>query len=259
VKHLNIKTTKTDNDNYRLAYIFDQRDSDDYLLFLHGLFSDMQGSKASFLREYAKKHGKNFIAFDMRGHGSSDGDFSSFGVSHWVQDTCEVISQLIPPHGKITIIGSSMGAWVALRVALKIEMANIITLAAAVDLTEEVLLSRLDQGQQQRLEQQGYVDLPDCYNEGNYYRLSKLLFVDGRQNLLLGSGKLNFMKTNVCIIHGSEDADVPHLQSQKLAAETNAKQLEYHLLTGKDHRLSDQQSLDFIASILTKLLELPKL
>jgi pimeloyl-ACP methyl ester carboxylesterase len=46
------------------------------VVFLGGLKSDMMGTKAVFLEEWAQAQGRAFLRFDYSGHGESSGSFT---------------------------------------------------------------------------------------------------------------------------------------------------------------------------------------
>ena len=46
------------------------------VLFLGGFMSDMEGTKAVFLENWAKRAGRAFLRFDYSGHGSSSEEFT---------------------------------------------------------------------------------------------------------------------------------------------------------------------------------------
>ena len=63
------------------------------LVFLGGFMSDMMGSKATHLEDWAKKNHYGFLRFDYSGHGQSSGVFESCNISDWVEDTYEIITE----------------------------------------------------------------------------------------------------------------------------------------------------------------------
>ena len=81
------------------------------LVFLGGFMSDMMGSKATHLEDWAKKNHYGFLRFDYSGHGQSSGVFESCNISDWVEDTYEIITEKTT--GPIILIGSSMGGWIS--------------------------------------------------------------------------------------------------------------------------------------------------
>ena len=64
------------------------------VVFLGGLKSDMEGTKAVFLEEWAKKQGRAFLRFDYSGHGESSGEFTEGCIGDWAEDTAEAVAAL---------------------------------------------------------------------------------------------------------------------------------------------------------------------
>ena len=77
------------------------------VVFLGGLRSDMAGTKAVFLEEYAKSRGRAFLRFDYSGHGESSGAFTEGCIGDWAEDAAEVLDRLAPK--RVVLVGSSMG------------------------------------------------------------------------------------------------------------------------------------------------------
>ena len=94
------------SDGTRLAYRKTEG-SGPTVIWCGGLKSDMEGSKATFLEDWARERGQAFIRFDYFGHGASDGDFIDGTISRWASDTIAVIDALCG--GKCILVGSSMG------------------------------------------------------------------------------------------------------------------------------------------------------
>ena len=69
----------------------------------------MNGSKALTVERYARKNKLNFIRFDCRGHGKSEGKFEDFTISDWRKDLLDIIDNIAK--GPQVLIGSSMGGW----------------------------------------------------------------------------------------------------------------------------------------------------
>ena len=115
------------------------------LLFLGGFRSDMSGTKATALDDFAAATARAYTRFDYRGHGASSGRFEELTFGDWVEDALGVLDRVT--EGAQILIGSSMGAWVALRLALRRaeRVAGLVTLAAAPDFTEELIWARLDE------------------------------------------------------------------------------------------------------------------
>jgi len=85
------------------------------IIFIHGLNSDMNGVKALTVERYARKNNLNFIRFDCRGHGKSEGKFEEFTISDWRKDLLDIIDNIAK--GPQILIGSSMGGWLMMLAA----------------------------------------------------------------------------------------------------------------------------------------------
>ena len=85
------------------------------VVFLSGLKSDKEGTKAIFLSKWAKKNKIDFLRFDYRGHGASSGNFEETSISDWLEDTKNIVLSLTS--GPQILVGSSLGGWISLLFA----------------------------------------------------------------------------------------------------------------------------------------------
>src|SRR5689334_9917242 len=86
------------------------------LVFLPGYASDMEGAKALALDAFAERRGLGMLRFDYSGTGSSGGDFEDGTLALWLEDSLAGLDAVT--EGPLILIGSSMGGWIALHVAL---------------------------------------------------------------------------------------------------------------------------------------------
>ena len=77
------------------------------VVFLSGLKSDKEGTKAIFLSQWAEKNNRDFLRFDYRGHGASSGTFEETSISDWLEDTKSIVFSLTS--GPQILVGSSLG------------------------------------------------------------------------------------------------------------------------------------------------------
>src|ERR1700750_1513834 len=78
------------------------------VVWLGGFRSDMTGTKAEALADWASAKGRAYLRFDYLGHGSSSGDFQAKGtISRWREDALAVLDDLV--NGRVILVGSSMG------------------------------------------------------------------------------------------------------------------------------------------------------
>jgi len=64
------------------------------VVFLGGLKSDMMGTKAVFLEDWAKREGRAFLRFDYRGTGNPRVVFTDGCIGDWAQDTRAAVEAL---------------------------------------------------------------------------------------------------------------------------------------------------------------------
>jgi len=155
------------------------------VVFLGGLMSDMTGTKALHLEDWARARGRAFVRFDYSGHGQSEGAFTEGSIGDWAADARAVIGACT--EGPQVLVGSSMGGWVSLILARDMpdRVAGVVTIAAAPDFTEDSMWAGFTAAQRETLMTEGLVHLPSDY--GDPYPISRRLIEDGRDNLVLRS------------------------------------------------------------------------
>ncbi len=220
------------------------------ILFLSGLKSDMEGTKAVALEAWAKAEGRAFLRFDYSGHGQSSGTFAEGSIGDWHQDTLAVVDQLID--GPVLVVGSSMGGWQALLLARARpgRVVGLVTIAAAPDFTEDGYWAGFSEAQKAELDREGFVTLPSEYDED--YIITKRLIEDGRDHLVLRSA----MRLNMPVrfLQGTEDTAVPTAQAVKLLEHVEGNDIRLTLVKGADHRFSDDECLRTIQKMVKVVL-----
>jgi pimeloyl-ACP methyl ester carboxylesterase len=220
------------------------------LMFLGGFRSDMSGTKATALDDFAAATGRAYTRFDYRGHGASSGRFEELALGDWIADGLEVLDRVA--EGPQILIGSSMGAWVALHLALLRpgRMAGLVTMAAAPDFTEELIWARLDEGQRERMRREGRIERPSAYAPEPDI-LTLRLIEDGRSHLLLG--RPIALPCPARLIHGTADADVPWVFSLRLLDRLQSADARLTLIKGGDHRLSEPPQIEAMLAAVAEL------
>lgn len=216
------------------------------LMWLGGFRSDMRGTKAAFLDAYAADRGLAFTRHDYSGHGESGGRFEDGTVSRWVDESLAVLRHFT--RGPQILVGSSMGAWIALRMAAELRkagldgnpVAGLVLLAPAPDFTADLVEPRLTEAQRDDLAVRGFVAQASGYSpEPDIY--TRALLEDGRLNRVL-TGRID-THCPVHVIHGLADAVVPTEHALKLVSHLPADDVTVSLVPGGDHRLSRPEDL----------------
>lgn len=220
------------------------------VVFLGGFKSDMTGTKAQFLSDWAHEQGRAFLRFDYSGHGQSSGEFEDGCIGDWFADALAVLDGLT--EGPQVLVGSSMGGWIALLLARARpeRVAALVGIAAAPDFTEDSMWEGFDETQRADLAGQGFVDLPSDYSD-EPYRITRRLIEDGRRHLVLRAPlRLPFP---VRLLQGTEDTDVPLAVALRLMEHADSPDLRLTLVKGADHRFSEPENLALLAQTLEAL------
>lgn len=221
------------------------------VVFLGGFKSDMSGTKAIFLEEWAQREGRSFLRFDYSGHGESSGRFEDGTISDWLDDAAAAITQLTS--GRQILVGSSMGGWIALLLAAQMpdEVEGLITIAAAPDFTEQGFWSGFTVDQRAELERVGHVALPSQYSDAPNI-ITKKLIEDGRQNLIMTRPLV--LPFPVRLLQGTSDEDVPVDWARDLLDHAEGEDIRLTLVKGADHRFSTPDCLALIVQSVTEVL-----
>ena len=107
-KYIKISSTK------KLRYIDNYFKKKLFIIFLPGFMSDIEGEKPQTFLKFAKRNKLGFLSLEYSGHGKSSGIFTKGNISVWSKDAKIVIKRIIKKNNFI-LIGSSMGAWIALN------------------------------------------------------------------------------------------------------------------------------------------------
>jgi pimeloyl-ACP methyl ester carboxylesterase len=220
------------------------------LTFLHGFRSDMRGEKAETLAALAAARGQAMLRFDCSGHGASGGEFASGSIGRWRDDALAVIDAIAP--GPLLLVGSSMGGWLALLVALARgpRVRGLVGIAAAPDFTETLLWQAMMPDERATLLRDGRLIVASDYGEP--FALTRELIEEGRRHLLLEAPIR--LACPVRLLHGQQDADVPWQTALRLAERLEATDVQVTLVKDGAHRLSRPQDLALIARTVAALL-----
>lgn len=220
------------------------------VVFLPGYRSVMTGEKATALAAFARARGQALVRFDYRGHGMSSGRFEDLVLSDWLDDALAILDRLT--QGPQILVGSSMGGYLSLLAARARpgRIAGLVTVAAAADFTERLLLARLDDAQRAAFERTGLLREPSLY-EADGYPFTWKLVEDGRRHLLLDQPI--DLACPVRLLHGMQDPDVPWAISLEIADRLAGDDVRVHLVKDGDHRLSRPADLRLLTDTLADL------
>lgn len=219
------------------------------VVFLGGFMSDMEGTKALALEDWARAAGRAFLRFDYSGHGQSDGAFTDGSIGDWAADARAVIGALTD--GPQVLVGSSMGGWISALLIREIpeRLAGFVGIAAAPDFTEDSMWAGFSADDRAALERDGVVHLPSDY--GDPYPITRRLIEDGRQNLVLRDRLA--MPFPVRLLQGTEDADVDRQVALNLLDHIEGPDVRLTLLKGADHRFSTPECIALVIAAIDEV------
>ena len=221
------------------------------VVFCCGYASDMLGSKASFLSDFCQKSQLNFLRFDYSGHGQSHGKFTDGTIGQWYEDMMALILGLKLPH-PLTIVGSSMGGWMAMLAARnRPEMVhNLILIAPAPDFPSLLTWPNLSAAARTEIENNGQWQATNP--DGSHGLIfTKKMMTESQNHTLLDKAPFA-LRGKLRILHGTKDEAVPLEHGLRVLDKIQCEDAQLIALANGDHRLSDDKALGLLGS---KILE----
>ena len=202
------------------------------LLFLPGYASDMEGAKALAIDAFAAERGLAMLRLDYSGTGSSAGRFEEGTLAAWLEEALAALDQLT--QGPVIVVGSSMGGWIALHLALMRpeRVQALVGIAAAPDFTSW-----------------GFADGDMAEARG----LARAFWESGQRLVLLE--RPIGIDCPVRLLHGEADQEVPLEVAFRLMAKLRSSDVQLNVLKGGGHRLSEPDEIRAILGTLDALLE----
>ena len=211
----------------------------DYIVFLHGFMSDLEGKKPRSFLKFAKKNKLGFLALEYSGHGKSSGKFTKGNISKWTKETSILIKKIVKTN-KIIFIGSSMGAWIALNQfkIFKKQIKGFLGIGSAPEFLENLMWKKFSKKMKAETIKNRIYNL----KHGDYiYPITLQLIKDGRKNKVVNK-KINY-KTNVTMVHGQKDEVVPVSYSKKVLKIFKNSRKKLVIIKNGDHSLSSPKHL----------------
>jgi pimeloyl-ACP methyl ester carboxylesterase len=227
------------------------------IFWLGGYRSEMTGSKAEALDALGAESGNAVTRFDYSGHGQSGGDFLDGTISRWLEEALAVFATTAGPQ---VVVGSSMGGWIALLLARALlqqgsdRLKEVVLIAPAVDMTEELMRKSFSKKELQALAETGRVDQPSQYSD-QPYPITAGLLEDGKRHLLFGRGI--DVGAPVTILQGGKDPDVPREHAMRLVQHLLTDPVTMTLVPDGDHRLSRPEDLELLQTVVRRALVVP--
>ena len=228
--------------NKKIRFICNIYKDTPFIVFLHGFMSDLEGKKPNVFLKFAKKIKLSFLALEYSGHGKSSGKFINGNITKWSNETSTLIKKFVKKNDFI-IVGSSMGAWLALRQfqEFKKQIKGFLGIGSAPEFLENLMWKKFTKKMKSEIIQKGIIQL----KHGNYeYPITLQLIKDGRKNKVL-TKKIN-SKINITMVHGQKDEVVPVSYSRKVLKIFQKAKKKLVIVKNGDHSLSSQKWLKII-------------
>ena len=235
-KFLKISHTK------KLRYIDNYSKEKLYLIFLPGFMSDIEGKKPQTLLRFAKKKRLGFVALEYSGHGKSTGIFTKGNISIWSSDARKVIKKIVRKNNFI-LIGSSMGAWIALNQFkyFRSQIKGFMGIGSAPEFLTRLMWNKFSKKIKNEILNKGKTIIK---NGGYEYPITYQLIKDGRKNKVLN--KIIYSKINVTMIHGKDDEVVPISSSRSILSIFKKAKKKLVVVKNGDHSLSNSKHLKIL-------------
>jgi pimeloyl-ACP methyl ester carboxylesterase len=218
------------------------------LVFLPGYASDMEGTKALALDAWTESQGRAMLRFDYGGCGISGGEFEAQTLRLWLDDALAMIDRIV--EGPVVLVGSSMGGWLMLHMALARHkrVVGLVGVAAAPDFT----WWGFTEAQKIALMRDGRLVEPNPY--GDAPRVTTRAFWESGEALRMLHVQLP-IDCPVRLLHGLADKDVPYQRSWELAQQLRSADVQLTYVKSGDHRLSRDEDIALLIATISTMLE----
>ncbi|MBM3630642.1 MAG: alpha/beta hydrolase [Alphaproteobacteria bacterium] len=234
----------------KIRYIKKIRKNAPYIVFLHGFMSNLEGKKPKAFLNFAIKNKLGFLSLEYSGHGKSSGKFIDGNISKWSKETTVLIKKVVKKN-YFFLVGSSMGAWIALNQFkfFKKKIKGFLGIGSAPEFLENLMWRKFSKKIKSTIIQKKIYYL----KQGNYeYPITHQLIKNGKQNKIFNK-KFN-ENIKVVMIHGDKDKVVPKLYSKKILKIFNNAQKKLVIIKNGDHSLSNKKNLNIILKELSLII-----
>ena len=231
---------------------------DRQILFITGFLSKRWGNKSKALAQWCEEKGWGFCCYDVRGFGDTEGQFIDYTLSDWIADARLLLNMLRdgrhltrPPQARqdaplprVTIVGNSLGGWIAWLMAQEFqEIERLVLIAPAFNMMG-VRAQSIDPERQHEWQTAGWMPWDDDPLHKDW-PLSWKWVEESEAYWKTSFDRLRPVKTT--IIHGLQDTVILPNGSREfvelLLARDPAYPVELDLVPG-DHRLSSPENVE---------------
>ena len=247
-KYLNISKYR------KLRYSTNNFTKNPYIVFLPGFMSDIEGKKPKSFQSFANKNKIGFLAIEYSGHGKSSGKFIEGNISLWTDDAKRLIKKVVKKN-KFLIIGSSMGAWIALNQFnyFKDQIIGMMGIGSAPEFLDRLMWKKFSKKIKYEIFKKGLAVIKHGDKAKYQYPISHQLIKDGRKNKVFSKKILK--KIQISMFHGEKDEVVPVIFSRKVLSIFKKAKKKLVIIKKGDHSLSDSSSLKMMKNELLSIVK----
>ncbi len=216
---------------------------DRQILFITGFLSKRWGNKSKALAQWCEEKDWGFCCYDVRGFGDSDGQFTDYTLSDWIGDARAVLG-LIKNGPPITIVGNSLGGWIAWLMAQEYPAVEKLVLIAPAFNMMGVRAKQIPAARRQAWKTNGWMPWDDEPAHKDW-PLSWKWVEESEAYWKISYDRLRPVKTT--LLHGLQDTVILPSGSREFVEQLLARDpsfpLELNLIPG-DHRLSSDEQVE---------------
>ncbi|KAA8495606.1 Mycophenolic acid acyl-glucuronide esterase, mitochondrial [Porphyridium purpureum] len=240
----------------KIVYDYYPGEKGPIVMYLPGFFyARSRTAKVNALQTACNRRAQGFLALDYYGTDRSGGEFANGTVSRWVKDVVTILDQILP-NKKVVLVGSGIGGWVMLHVAIQRPEAvvGLVGLSADPDFTERLLMPALSETQREELDSKGIIDLTWGYRK---YPISKKLVDDGRNMLVLTGEKDSLPITcPVRLIQGLADEELPSTFPLEIVEKIRSTDVNVTFVKYGDHALENDSDFKLMINAVKEVSDL---
>ena len=238
----------------KLRYSTNNFKKNPYIVFLPGFMSDIDGKKPKSFLSFANKKKLGYLAIEYSGHGKSSGKFIKGNISLWTDDAKRLIKKVVKKN-KFIIIGSSMGAWIALNLFkyFKNQIVGMLGIGSAPEFLDRLMWNKFPKKIKSEILKKGVAIINHGDKKNYQYPITKQLIKDGKKNKVFSKKILK--KIQVSMFHGQKDEVVPVTFSKKVLSIFKKAKKRLVIIKKGDHSLSDTRSLKMMKKELSSTIE----
>ena len=238
----------------KLRYSTNNFSKNPYIVFLPGFMSDIEGKKPKSFQSFAKKNKVGFLAIEYSGHGKSSGKFIKGNISLWTDDVRRLIEKIVKKN-KFLIIGSSMGAWIAINQFkyLKNQIVGMLGIGSDPEFLDRLMWKKFSKKIKNEIIKKGIATINHGDKTKYQYPISHQLIKDGRKNKVFS--KKILQKIQISMFHGKKDEVVPVSFSRKVLSIFTKANKKLVIIKNGDHSLSDTKSLKKMKNELSGIIK----